>query len=162
MENFFEFIKNFCIIAVAGGLIMLVSPNGKLQGHVKFIISLCMVCTLLSALVSAPAEIEKYLSQIEIEVEESVTQGGENARLTVAKTAKSNMEAEVKRLLCARFELAEEEVYVVVTLDTSDLSAVEISSVTAFISNAESYEGAKEYLSGLFRGEIDTIIMEKG
>ncbi len=162
MEGFFEFIKNFCIIAVSGGLIMLVSPNGKMHGHIKFVISLCMVCALLSALVSAPAEIEKYLSEIEIESQESAAQGGEDARLAVAKTAKSNMEAEVLRLLCSRFGLAESDVYVVVTLDTSDLSAVDISAVTAFISNASAYEGAREYLAELFMGETEIYIMEKG
>ena len=162
MEGFFGFIKDFCVIAVAGGLIMLASPNGKMQGHIKFIISLCMVCALLSALVSAPAEIEKYFSEIELEVEESVAEGGEDARLAVAKTAKRNMEAELTRLLCARFSLAESDVYIVVTLDTSDLSAVEISAVTAFIEDAEACEGAQEYLSGLFMGSTEIIIMEKG
>lgn len=162
MEEFFEFIKNFCIIAVSGGLIMLVSPNGKMHGHIKFIISLCMVCALLSALVSAPAEIKKYISEIEFEAQESFTQGGEDARLAVAKTAKSNMEAEIERLLCSHFGLAESEVYVVVTLDTRDLSAVNISGVTAFISGDSEYEGAREYLAELFMGETEIIIMEKG
>ncbi len=162
MEKFFDFVKNFCVIAVAGGLVMLAAPNGRLQPHVKLIISLCMVCALLSALVSAPAEIEKYLSQIEIEVEESASLGGEDARLAVAKTAKSNMEEELCRLLCSRYDLAARDVYVVVTLDTRDLSAVEIIGVTAFIAGADACEGAREYLSELFMGGTEIIIMEKG
>ncbi len=162
LEGFFDFVKNFCVVAVAGGLVMLAAPNGRLQRHVKFIISLCMVCALLSALVSAPAEIEKYLSEIEIEVEESVSAGGEDARLAVAKTAKSNMEAELCRLLCSRYGLAARDVYVVVTLDTRDLSAVEISGVTAFIAGADKCEGAKEYLAELFMSGTEIIIMEKG
>ena len=162
MENFFEFVKGFCVVAVAGGLITLASPNGKTHGHIKFIISLCMISALLSALVSAPAEIEKYLSEIEIEAEESAAQSAEDARLAVAKTAKKNMENEITRLLCERYSLAESDVYVVVTLDTGDLSAVEISAVTAFIDGAEKCEGAPEYLAELFMDSVEIIIMEKG
>ena len=162
MESFFGFVKSFCAVAVAGGLVMLVSPNGKTHGHIKFIISLCMISALLSAFISAPAEIEKYLSDIELRAEESVSQSEQDARLTVVKTAKKNMESEISRLLCARYGFSESDVYVVVTLDTGNLSAVEISAVTVFIDGADAYNGVCEYLSELFMGCAEIIIMEKG
>ena len=48
MSGFSELVRGFCIIAVSGGLLLIMSPEGNLKKYVKFVLSLCMVCALLS------------------------------------------------------------------------------------------------------------------
>ena len=49
MSEFSELVRGFCTVAVSGGLMLIMAPDGNLKKYVKFVLSLCMVCALLSA-----------------------------------------------------------------------------------------------------------------
>lgn len=162
MADFFAFIKDFCLIAVAGGLVMLICPNGNLEKHVKFLISLCMVCALLSAVISVSGKAEELMQSLEGAINEDVYQSEYDARLAVAKQAKSNMEGEVERLLMGKFGIDEDDVRAVITIDTEDLSAVEITGITLFLGNMDIKDRACGYVAELFAGEVAVSALQKG
>ena len=162
MENFAEFVRGFCVIAVSGGLVMLVSPGGKLQKHVKFIISLCMVCALLSAFLSFSENAEKIFAEIESEASEGAGEAEEELCREVAKRAKKNMEEELCALLSAHLGLEREGIYVVAALDTGNLSAVEITEINVFLCDVSRAEEARAYLSEMFMGAVKINVMKKG
>ena len=162
MENFLGFVKDFCVIAVAGGLVMLICPNGRLQTHVKFIISLCMICALLSSFLSVSGDLENFFNGIEISVENEMVQSGEDVRILVAKEAKKNMEQEILRLISSRFGFDGNEVLVIAEIDMSNMEAVDIISVTVFLSDIQKADAVKSYVSELFSNSIDVKVNLKG
>ena len=162
MEAFSEFVRGFCIIAVSGGLIMLMAPNGNLKKYVKFIISLCMVCALLSAFFTFSENAEGFFDEIETETENEAGKTKEELYASVAGNAKSNLEAELCKLISAHISVPREDVYVVVRLDTSDFSAVEISEINVFLADISSSDAARVYLSEMFMGAVQINIRQKG
>ena len=162
MGAFFEFVRGFCLIAVAGGLALLVSPEGNLKKYVKFTISLCMVSALLSAFFTFSENAENIFSEIEFKTESETGKTEEELRFAVVKEAKRNMENEMRTLLSAHLGVAEEDVYIVLRIDAEDLSAVEISEINIFLSDISLADKARAYISEMFMGAVDINILQKG
>lgn len=162
MNGFFAFIKDFCLIAVAGGVIMLLLPNGNMSKHLKLIISLCMICALTSATVSAFGAGRELMERLEYEIEEEYAIGAGTSRAEVARQAKLNLEREVKSLVSERFGSSGDDIIVIVSIDASDLDAVRITGVTVFLSDMEENEAVREYVETLFCGEAAVTVARKG
>ena len=162
MSAFSEFIRDFCIVAVSSGLIMLIAPCGKLKRQVNFIISLCTVCALLSAIVSVSGEMKEYLEHLETDIEAEMSASGEEARLAVAKQAKKNMEQETERLVCAQCSIDEEDVLVIAEIDASDTSAVEVVKINVFLNDTSLSREVSGYVAKLFENEVEVVVMQKG
>jgi hypothetical protein len=162
MTEFAEFVRGFCLIAVAGGLMLIAAPDGKLKKHVKFVLSICMVCALLSAFLSFSENASELFGKIGEAAESNAQKNQAEIYLDVAKTAKKNMEAELRSLLCTRLEEKESGIYVVVQIDTEDLSAVEITGISVFLDDMEKAEEAQSYLDEMFMGSVKINIMKKG
>ena len=162
MENFSEFVRGFCVIAVSGGLILLMSPNGSMKKYVKFIVSICMVSALLSAFFTFSEDAEKLFSQIETETESEAGKTQEELRAGVVKETKRNMEAELCALLSAHTGLPKEDIYIVMGIDSSNFAAVEIKEINVFIADSAQAERARAYISEMFMGAVTVNVMQKG
>ena len=99
MSGFSELVRGFCVIAVSGGLLLIMSPEGNLKKYVKFVLSLCMVCALLSAFFTFAENSEEFFSEIEMEAQDTAAKTEGELRLNIVKQAKKNMEAELTSLL---------------------------------------------------------------
>ena len=162
MSGFSELVRGFCVVAVSGGLMLIIAPDGALKKYVKFVLSLCMVCALLSAFFTFSEKAEGFFEKIEIETQDTATKTEGELRAGIAKQAKKNMEAELRSLLSAHVGVSEEDIYVVVQIDTADLSAVEITKITVFLADTAHSEAAREYLAEMFIDSVDIDIMKKG
>ena len=162
MSELAEFIKDFCVIAVTGGLVTLVSPNGKLKKHVKFIISLCMVCALASTLISVSEGMEGYLESLGGAIESEKREHVSDTAIAIAAEAKKNIEEETAKMLRARFGFGEDGVYVIAEINAEDTEAVEIVRVNVFITDTEKAEAVRAYVSELFGGAVEVSVMKKG
>ncbi len=162
MSSFSEFVKSFCVVAISGGLAMLISPEGQVKKYVKYIISLCMVCALLSPILSFAQKVPEYIEKMDFEAEKKVGAVSASISSEVALTAKGNIETEVENLLAAQFGYAAEEIYVVATIDYMDVSAVKITDIAVYLSNIEEQEEINTYLSELFLQTANIHIMKKG
>ncbi len=162
MSAFSEFIKGACVVAISGGLAMLLSPEGKTKRYVKFIISLCMVSALLAPIMSLSSELERYIDDIEIQAQDGAKNDSAKAEAMVAAAAKENIEDEIERLICSKFGLNSDETYIVVAIDSEDISAVKITDINVFIDDIGKSGEIKEYLSELFLRTANINIIKKG
>lgn len=162
MGDFAGFVRGFCVVAVSGGLVLTVSPGGNLSKYVKLVISLCMVCALLSAFLTFSENAESFLGKIEAEAGIAAGEAEEEARRRVTAQAKRNMEAELCALIAAHTGAGEEEVYVVAALDTTDFSAVEITEINVFLSDTSKAESVRAFLAEMFAGAVTVNVMHKG
>ncbi len=162
MNSFYEFVKSFCIIAISGGLAMAVSPEGNIKKYIKYIVSLCIVCALLSPFLSFAEKAPKFLEDFDMEAEEVGANVSEDAQMNVALEAKKNIEEEVSTLISANFGYKKEDIYIVVAIDGKDTSAVKITDVTVFLADISRKEEVREYISELFLNTANIHIMRKG
>jgi len=162
MSGFSELVRGFCVVAVSGGLMLIIAPDGALKKYVKFVLSLCMVCALLSAFFNFSEKAEGFFEKIEIETQDTAAKTEGELRAGIAKQAKKNMEAELRSLLSAHVGVSEKDIYVVVQIDTADLSAVEITKITVFLADTAHSEAARAYLAEMFIDSVDIDIMKKG
>ncbi len=162
MSVFSELVRGFCIIAVSGGLLLIMSPEGNLKKYVKFVLSLCMVCALLSAFFTFSENAEGVFSEIEAEAQDSAVKTESELRLGIAKQAKKNMESELASLLSAHLGVPKSDIYVVAEIDTTDLSAVEITKINVFLADISAEAAAKDYLRQTLMNAVPIDIMKKG
>jgi len=157
-----EFVRGFCVIAVSGGLVLLMAPDGNMKKYVKFIVSLCMVSALLSAFFVFSEKAGNIFAEIEIETENEAEKREEEMRFALVKEAKRNMEAELTALLSAHMNIDKEDIYIVARLDAADLNAVEITEISIFLQDMSCEQEAKKYISEMFMGAVKINIMKKG
>lgn len=60
------------------------------------------------------------------------------------------------------FCIVAKEVFVIVTLDTKNISAVNITDINVFLSDVSKKDEIKSYLSELFLYSVNINIMKKG
>jgi hypothetical protein len=162
MSEFSELVRGFCTVAVSGGLMLIMAPDGNLKKYVKFVLSLCMVCALLSAFFTFSEKAEWLFSEMETEAEDSAAKTESELRIGVVNQAKKNMEAELCALLSAHTGAPKSDIYVVAQIDARDLSAVEITKITVFLADMEKSEDVRAYLAEMFMGSVPIDIMKKG
>jgi hypothetical protein len=162
METFSEFIRNFCIVAVAGGMALLISPEGSTKKYVKFIISLCMVGALLSAFFTFAEGAEQMLSEMEIQTESDAEKTAADIQSAVVREARRNLETELCSLLCSYMDVNKNDIYIVVKVDCGEASAVEITEINVFLADMGKSETAKAYLTETFHGAVRINVMQKG
>lgn len=162
MSGFSELVRGFCVIAVSGGLLLIMSPEGNLKKYVKFVLSLCMVCALLSAFFTFAEKAEGIVSEIEVEAQDSAVKTEGALRLGIVKQAKKNMEKELEELLSTHLDVPSDDIYVIAELDTTDLSAVEVTKISVFLADISHGSAAREYLGKTFMNAVAIDIMKKG
>lgn len=138
------------------------SPEGELKKYIKYIISLCVVCSMLSAFFSFAEKLPENLDEFDIKIKEVSAEMENNAALDVALAAKENIESEINALLCAQFGFKKGDIYTVVRIDSEDISAVKITDISIFISDISKKEKIYDYVSELFLGSANIYIMKKG
>lgn len=121
-----------------------------------------MVSALLAPIMSLSSELEQYIDNIEIQVQDGAKSDFAKAEAMVAAEAKENIEAEVERLICSKFGLNDDETYIVVAIDSEDISAVKITDINVFLDDIDKSGEIKEYLSELFLRTSNINIIKKG
>lgn len=162
MGAFYDFIKSFCVVAVSGGLAMASAPEGEIKKYIKYVISLCVVCSMLAGFLSFAGDFPKELDELKIKAEEVSAEAQMSADMRVALAARENIENELSALICAQFGFETGQVYTVVGIDSEDISAVRITEISVFVSDASEKEKIRAYVSELFLETANIYIMKKG
>ena len=162
MSGFSELVRGFCIIAVSGGLLLTMSPEGNLKKYVRFVLSLCMVCALISVFFTFAEDAKGLFSEIEIESQEVAVKTENELRRGVVKQAKKNMEAELNVLLSAHLNVPQSDIHVVAEVNDDDLSSVKITKISVFLADISCGAAARAYLEETFMNAVPIDIMKKG
>lgn len=162
MNAFIEFLKSFCIVAIVSGMVPVILPSERFKKHIKLIISLCVVSSLISPVISFAKEVPKNIGNIsfgEGDVKDAIYS---EIYSDITSNTRDNLENEIEKLLCSRFGFEDKEVFVIVTLDTKNISAVNITDINVFLSDVSKKDEIKSYLSELFLYSVNINIMKKG
>ena len=162
MNAFIEFLKSFCIVAIVSGMVLVISPSERFKKHIKLIISLCVVSSLISPVISFAKEVPKNIGNISFgdgDVKDAIYS---EIYSDITSNTRDNLENEIEKLLCSRFGFEYKEVFVIVTLDTKNISAVNITDTNVFLSDVSKKDEIKSYLSELFLYSVNINIMKKG
>lgn len=162
MNAFIEFLKSFCIVAIVSGMVLVILPSERFKKHIKLIISLCVVSSLISPVISFAKEVPKNIGNIsfgEGDVKDAIYS---EIYSDITSNTRYNLENEIEKLLCSRFGFEDKEVFVIVTLDTKNISAVNITDINVFLSDISKKDEIKSYLSELFLYSVNINIMKKG
>ena len=162
MNAFIEFLNSFCIVAIVSGMVLVILPSDRFLKLIKLIISLCVVSSLISPVISFAKEVQNnivYSSFGECDVKDAIYS---EIYSDITSNTRDNLENEIEKLLCSRFGFEDKEVFVIVTLDTKNISAVNITDINVFLSDVSKKDEIKSYLSELFLYSVNINIMKKG
>lgn len=162
MNAFIEFLKSFCIVAIVSGMVLVILPSERFKKHIKLIISLCVVSSLISPVISFAKEVPKNIGNISFgdgDVKDAIYS---EIYSDITSNTRDNLESEIEKLLCSRFGFEDKEVFIIVTLDTKNISAVNITDINVFLSDISKKDEIKSYLSELFLYSVNINIMKKG
>jgi hypothetical protein len=121
-----------------------------------------MVCALLSAFFTFAENSEEFFFEIEMEAQDTAAKTEGELRLNIVKQAKKNMEAELTSLLSSHLGVPKSDIYVVAEVDTADLSAVEITKISVFLTDISHSAATEDYLRQTFMNAVPIDIMKKG
>lgn len=162
MNAFIEFLKSFCIVAIVSGMVLVILPSERFKKHIKLIISLCVVSSLISPVISFAKEVPKNIGNISFGAGDVKDAIYSEIYSDITSNTRDNLENEIEKLLCSRFGFEDKEVFVIVTLDTKNISAVNITDINVFLSDISKKDEIKSYLSELFLYSVNINIMKKG
>lgn len=162
MNAFIEFLKSFCIVAIVSGMVLVILPSERFKKHIKLIISLCVVSSLISPVISFAKEVPKNIGNISFGAGDVKDAIYSEIYSDITSNTRDNLENEIEKLLCSRFGFEDKEVFVIVTLDTKNISAVNITDINVFLSDISEKDEIKSYLSELFLYSVNINIMKKG
>ncbi len=162
MSGFSSFIQNFCFLSVASGIVSILAPSEKYRRYIGFIISLVLVSALLSPIITFTKTLPDTLDKIEESIGESAAGVYKEVYSEITDTTRENLEREISTLICSRYGFESTDVLVIATLDTEDISAVNITDITVFLGDVTDGEAVREYLSDLFLNQVEINILKKG
>ena len=162
MNAFTEFLKSFCIVSIVSGMVLVILPSERFKKHIKLIISLCVVSSLISPVISFAKEVPKNIGNISFgdgDIKDTIYS---EIYSDITSNTRDNLENEIEKLICSRFGFEDKEVFAVVALDTKNISAVNITDINIFLSDISKKDEIKSYLSELFLYSVNINIMKKG
>ncbi len=160
MAKIAGYLGEILLMTVVSGVLLLLAPDGNVKKHIRFLVSVCLVAAvsvpLLAAVRELPALIEAEEASLTVE-EEAVK---ERQSTRVVEASKGQIEQAIASYLCARYGRTPDGVSVSVTLDASDLSAVEITSIRVALADGRDGEAIAADLRKLFleRSEIEVMV----
>lgn len=144
MDGVRTFAEGMILVCVSAGIAMRLSPDGKLKKYLGYIISLCVLCAILAPLGKA---ISNGFEFKDITLGE--TSSDTDAERLVIDAEKAEIERSIASLISAKWGV--DGVRVSLTLDETNVSAIEIRAIDIFITG-EIPEGIDEYVSDMFYG----------
>ena len=101
------FIITVIAVAVLGGIMGMLSPEGDTKKYVRFVGSLCLLCALVTPVYGILSEGQVGLDDLFPFSEETDSGYEEIYMNALLEGARENAEAEVKRQLCEEMELSD-------------------------------------------------------
>lgn len=153
MDGVKTFAEGVILVCVSAGVAMRLSPDGKLKKYLGYIISLCVLCAILAPLGKAIGGFEWDL----ITTEEA--SDGTDAERLVIDAEKAEIERSISSLISTKWDVG--DVSVSLTLDESNVSAIEIRAIDIYISG-QVPDGIEEYISDMFYGTAKVRVHGEG
>ena len=157
MNAYFNSILTLAIISgIVGSLL---SNHKEIKKYVSYFLSLIMILIIMTPLfniLSSFSKIEEYIEDFyhSIKTEEII----ENSNSLIVNTTEKNVCDGIKEMIISKFGFDENDVFVSLNCDKSDINAIKINSVNIILTNKASWsdtDKVKEYLDKMIGCEIN-------
>ena len=148
-----RFIMTVMGVALIGGIMGMLTPDGETKKYVRFVASLCLLCALAAPLIVLVTEGGGGIDDLFPSFEDESEGYDEIYKNALAEGARENAEAAIKAKLISRFELSEKSLDVTLSLgyDGKDY-AIESAQVTL---NSSAVFADPREISEYINGELN-------
>ena len=144
------FIITIISVALLGGIMGMLSPEGDTKKYVRFVGALCLLCALIMPVYGILSEGQIDLDSL-FSFSEETENGYEDVYINaLSEGARENAEAEVKKQICESFGLSEESLDVSLEL-YYDGEKYNVSSATVSLHSSAVFADPRE-ISALVNG----------
>ena len=147
-----RFVLTVMGVALIGGVMGMLSPDGETKKYVRLVASLCLLCALASPLVRLISEGGGGIDDIFPSVSGEVDSYEEIYGEALAQGARENAEAAVKLKLISRFGLAEKSLDITLTLSREGNEYV-VESAQVVLNSSAVFADPRE-ISEFINGEL--------
>ena len=156
LENSAVAIVTVCI---AAGLVVRLSPEGNLKKYLKYIVSLCVLAAILSPIAKLPDVIDLGDGFSFDYSEEELSE--EERREMILNAEKEKISDAMRDLISEKWKLEKEAVDVTLTLDSDNISAVEIRRIDIKIKGEAKRDEIEKYIDEMFYGTASVSVAEE-
>ena len=155
-----EYLKSILILSVISGIVnSLISSNNSLKKYINYFISLVLVIIILSPVFKICKSfigIKEYIENFKhsINTEEII----DDSNSIIINSGEESISNGIKNILISKFNFENNDVYVSLNIDKSDIGAIKINSVNIILTNKASWANAdtvKEYLENMVGCKIN-------
>lgn len=156
------YLNTILTLAIISGIVStILSSHDKVKKYVSYLLSLIMMLVILTPLFnvfSSFENIKEYINDFyhSIKTEEII----ENSNALIVNTSEESVCSGIKEMIISKFAFEENDVYVSLDCDKSDISAIKIRAVNVVLTNKASWsdtDKVTEYLDKMIGCKINVI-----
>lgn len=155
LGNFAAAVLSVCI---AAGAVVRISPEGSIKKYLKHLVSLCVLAAILAPFVTGMNALVSFDGGVFPDFEEELSGGGGEKYVIEAK--KAEIEEAICSLISSKWGIDKGKIAVRLTLDKSNVSAIEIRKIDVKISGKTNAEEIREYIDEMFYGTAGVTVSE--
>ena len=138
------YINSILIVAVIGGVISSLVSSNKLSKHINYIVGLVSTLILLSPIVSFISNMENIKNTINNFISDTISgEALNNTNSLIVNTGVEKIAEGVKTLVIDKYNFDENDVYVNVITDTTDISSIRITRISITLKNKATWSDAE-------------------
>ena len=138
------YINSILIVAVIGGVISSLVSSNKLSKHINYIVGLVSTLILLSPIVSFISNMENIKNTINNFISDTISgEALNNTNSLIVNTGVEKIAEGVKTLVIDKYNFEENDVYVNVITDTTDISSIRITRISITLKNKATWSDAE-------------------
>ena len=151
MKDLIAFFGEFIVVISLAGVFHAMVPDGAQKKYIQFVISLCVLTSLVGPMLSVVSSLPEILEDVELDLEENQIDMDALLDDTVVSASKKNIENAILSMVSQKFGISEGNITVSIFLNTEDLSDIQILSVDVRVEDATYVKRAEieKYLSDM-------------
>jgi hypothetical protein len=136
MKDLIAFFGEFIVVISVAGIFHAMSPEGAQKKYIHFVISLCVLTSLVGPMLSVVSSLPEFLEDVELGLEENQFDMDALLDDAVVSASKENIENAISSMISQKFGISTENITVSIFLDAEDLSNIQILSVNVRVEDA--------------------------
>ena len=128
MKDLIAFFGEFIVVISVAGMLQAMAPDGSQKKYIHFVITLCVLTSLVGPMLSVVSALPEILEDAELELEEDEIDMDALLEDAVISASKENIEEAISSMISQKFGISAEKITASIFLNTEDLSNIRILS----------------------------------
>lgn len=144
------------VISVSAAVVSMMSPDGELKKYINFVSVLAVLAALAIPVAAALGNVPDIVSELE-EIDFGGAEGGD---FDAVELSRCQIEKSTAEQIEARFSLKSGSVKVDVTLDSGDVSAIDITNISVGVPRGVGKEKVRAFVTELYKNTAAVDVYE--